>query len=216
MATQMLHSMIKNPRPTRAEVTDIANAIYYRTDALMLSGETAYGKYPVEAVATMAKIAEEAEKTKLSENDIRVPMSSEDIDVTAFLSKQAVKAENKLGVKGIITDSFTGRTARNIAAYRGKSPVFALCYNEKVMRELALSYGVYPIYQEEKKTTREYLFEGIKRLINKSLISPDDLVAYLGGSYGEGGGTTFLEINKVKDVMSEYATYVLPNLGDTK
>ena len=129
VATQMLHSMIKNPRPTRAEVTDIANAIYYRTDALMLSGETAYGKYPVEAVATMAKIAEEAEKTKLSENDIRVPMSSEDIDVTAFLSKQAVKAENKLGVKGIITDSFTGRTARNIAAYRGKSPVFALCYN---------------------------------------------------------------------------------------
>ena len=214
VATQMLHSMIKNPRPTRAEVTDIANAIYYRTDALMLSGETAYGKYPVEAVATMSKIAEEAEKTKLSENDIRVPINNEEVDVTAFLAKQAVKAEMKLGLMGIITDSFTGRTARNIAAYRGKRPVFALCYNEKVMRELALSYGVYPIYQAGKKSTREYLFEGIKRLIGKELIQPDDLVAYLGGSYGEGGGTTFIEINRVKDVMSEYKTYTLPNTED--
>ncbi len=214
VATQMLHSMIKNPRPTRAEVTDIANAIYYRTDALMLSGETAYGKYPVEAVATMSKIAEEAEKTKLSENDIRVPMNNEEVDVTAFLAKQAVKAEMKLGLKGIITDSFTGRTARNIAAYRGKRHVFALCYNEKVMRELALSYGVYPIFQAGKKSTREYLFEGIKRLIGKELIEPNDLVAYLGGSYGEGGGTTFLEINRVKDVMNENKTYTLPNTED--
>lgn len=212
VATQMLHSMIKNPRPTRAEVTDIANAIYYRTDALMLSGETAYGKYPVEAVATMAKVAEEAEKTKLSENDIRVPMSADDIDVTAYLSKQAVKAEAKLGLAAVVTDSYTGRTARNIAAYRGKAPVYALCYNEKVMRELALSYGVFPLYQEEKKTTREYLFVGLNRLITKGLISADDMIAYLGGSYGEGGGTTFLEINQVGKVLSEYDKYELPNL----
>ena len=85
VATQMLHTMINNPRPTRAEVTDIANAIYYRTDALMLSGETASGKYPVEAVKTMASIAEQAEKDKLRENDIRIPLCNSD-DVTGFLS----------------------------------------------------------------------------------------------------------------------------------
>lgn len=99
VATQMLHSMINNPRPTRAEVTDIANAIYYRTDALMLSGETAYGKYPIEAVQTMTKVAREAEKTKLSANDIRVPIEGNDLDVTSFLAKQAVKSSSKLHVK---------------------------------------------------------------------------------------------------------------------
>ena len=91
----MLHTMINNPRPTRAEVTDIANAIYYRTDALMLSGETAYGKYPVEAVKTMTKIAAQAEKDKLEENDIRIPLDENSNDVTAFLAKQAVKATTK-------------------------------------------------------------------------------------------------------------------------
>ena len=211
----MLHSMIKNPRPTRAEVTDIANAIYYRTDAIMLSGETAYGKYPVEAVSVMAKIAEEAEKTKLAENDIRVSVSGEEWDVTSFLSKQAVKAQTKLNVSAVVTDSYTGRTARNVAAYRGKAPVYALCYNEKVMRELALSYGVFPIYQEEKTTTREYLFVGMNRLVATHKVEPQDLVAYLGGCYGEGGGTTFLELNTVEKIMSEYDRYVLPNLEES-
>ena len=156
VATQMLHSMINNPRPTRAEVTDIANAIYYRTDALMLSGETAYGKYPVEAVATMTKIAAEAEKTKLAANDIRVPIVGNDLDVTSFLAKQAVKASSKLHVKAIITDSFTGRTARYLAAFRGTSTVYAICYHERLTRELALSYGVWAVYQEESKSERGY------------------------------------------------------------
>lgn len=214
VATQMLHSMINNPRPTRAEVTDIANAIYYRTDALMLSGETAYGKYPVEAVATMTKIAAEAEKTKLAANDIRVPIVGNDIDVTSFLAKQAVKASSKLHVKAIITDSFTGRTARYLAAFRGTSTVYAICYHERLTRELALSYGVWAVYQEESKSEREYYFKALNELIKSGRITRSDMVAYLSGSFGEGGGTSFLEINNVGKVLDAGDKYSLPTFKD--
>ncbi len=201
VATQMLHSMITNPRPTRAEVTDIANAIYYRTDALMLSGETAYGKFPVEAVKTMSSIAREAEKTKLQENDIRVPTPSDDLDVTSFLSKQAVKSSNKLHVKAIVTDSYSGRTARNLAAFRGKSPVFAICYKERTTRELALSYGVWAEYQPENEDPKQYFLDALNKLIRKQMIGKNDMVAYLSSSFGEGGGTSFLEINNVSRIL---------------
>ena len=214
VATQMLHSMINNPRPTRAEVTDIANAIYYRTDALMLSGETAYGKYPVEAVATMTKIAAEAEKTKLAANDIRVPIVGNDLDVTSFLAKQAVKASSKLHVKAIITDSFTGRTARYLAAFRGTSTVYAICYHERLTRELALSYGVWAVYQEESKSEREYYFKALNELIKSGRITRSDMVAYLSGSFGEGGGTSFLEKNNVGKGLDAGDKYLVPTFKD--
>ena len=212
VATQMLHSMITNPRPTRAEVTDIANAIYYRTDALMLSGETAYGKFPVEAVRTMASVAREAEKTKLSENDIRVPTPNDDLDVTSFLSKQAVKTSAKLHVKAIVTDSYTGRTARNLAAFRGRSPVFAICYKERTTRELALSYGVWAEYQKETKVDdpKKYFLDALNKLIRKGMIDRNDMVAYLSSSFGEGGGTSFLEINNVGKILDGSKQYKPP------
>jgi pyruvate kinase len=202
VATQMLHSMISNPRPTRAEVTDVANAIYYRTDALMLSGETAYGKYPVEAVRVMANVAREAEKTKLLENDIKVPTpGDDDLDVTSFLAKQAVKSSSKLNVKAIITDSYTGRTARFLAAFRGRSPVMAICYREETIRELALSYGVWAEYQPETNNVKEYFLQALEKLIACGMIDRNDMVAYLSGSFGEGGGTSFLEINNAGKII---------------
>lgn len=214
VATQMLHSMIKNPRPTRAEVTDIANAIYYRTDALMLSGETAYGKYPLEAVQTMTKVAREAEKTKLAANDIRVPIEGNDLDVTSFLAKQAVKSSNKLHVKAIITDSHTGRTARYLAAFRGTSTVFAICYNQRVTRMLSLSYGVWAVYQPWDDSRRGYFFSALNELIKSGRITRNDMVAYLSGSFGEGGGTTFLEINNVGKVLDSGSNYSLPTFKE--
>ena len=210
VATQMLHTMINNPRPTRAEVTDIANAIYYRTDALMLSGETAYGKYPVEAVKTMATIAHQAEQDKLGENDIRIPLDENNNDVTAFLAKQAVKATAKLKMRAIITDSYSGRTARNLAAFRGKFPVLAICYKEKTMRHLALSYGVESIYMPELSNGQEYYFAALRRLLKEDRLQPTDLVGYL-SSGKEGTQTSFLEINVVEDVLKHAADYVLPN-----
>ena len=211
VATQMLHTMIKNPRPTRAEVTDIANAIYYRTDALMLSGETAYGKYPVEAVKTMAKIAAQAEIDKLSENDIPIPLE-DNCDVTEFLAKQAVKATEKMNIGAIITDSFSGYTARNLAAFRGKNPVLAICYNEKTMRHLALSYGVEAIYMPEQPNGQAYYFAALHKLLQDGVIRENEMVAYLSGGK-QGTHTSYLEINQVGDVLkyAEDDEYILPN-----
>ena len=201
---------INNPRPTRAEVTDIANAIYYRTDALMLSGETAYGKYPVEAVKTMTKIAAQAEKDKLEENDIRIPLDENSNDVTAFLAKQAVKATSKLKIRAIITDSYSGRTARNLAAFRGKYPVLAICYKEKTMRHLALSYGVEAIYMPELANGQQYYFAALRRLLKEGRLQPSDMVGYL--SSGKAGTkTSFLEINVVEDALKHAEETVLPN-----
>lgn len=201
VATQMLHTMIKNPRPTRAEVTDVANAIYYRTDALMLSGETASGKYPLEAVKTMVAIAEQAEKDKLPENDIKIPLCDFN-DVTGFLSKNAIEATRHLGVKCIITDTVTGKTSRNLSAFRGPNPVIALCCNDKVHRLLALSYGVIPFSQHCKLSNHEQYVAAVRLLHQKGYVEKHDKVAYLSGSLGQGGGNTFLEINKVEDVIN--------------
>ena len=206
----MLHTMITNPRPTRAEVTDIANAIYYRTDALMLSGETAYGKYPLDAVKTMTKVAAQTEKDKLADNDIRIPLDENSNDVTAFLAKQAVKATSKLKIRAIITDSYSGRTARNLAAFRGKYPVLAICYKEKTMRHLALSYGVEAIYMPELANGQEYYFAALRRLLKEGRLSESDMVGYL--SSGKAGTqTSFLEINVVEDALKHAGDSVLPN-----
>ena len=202
VATQMLHTMINNPRPTRAEVTDIANAIYYRTDALMLSGETASGKYPVEAVRTMAQIAEQAEKDKLRENDIAIQMPP-NCSVREFLAHSAIQSTGLMDVKGIITDSSTGQTARNLAAFRGPNPVLAICYNEQLQRWLSLSYGIIPIYQKGHMASPEIYLAAVRMLCQKGYLKPEDKIAYLSGSLGEGGGTTFLEINKASDVLDK-------------
>lgn len=209
VATQMLHSMISNPRPTRAEVSDIANAVCQHTDALMLSGETAYGKYPVEAVATMARIAREAEHSMSA-----TPIPSVENDVTSFLARQAVASSETLGTRAIITDSYTGRTARYIASFRGKYPTFAICYHKHVTRLLSLSYGVVAHYQERTSSSRRYLRNALSKMIEMGRLSHLDRIAYLGGGFGEGHGTSFLEINKVGEVMDNYSTYSLPNLED--
>ncbi len=206
VATQMLHSMIKNPRPTRAEVTDVANAIYYRTDAIMLSGETAYGNYPVEAVTTMAKIAAEVELAKDARNDIPVDLVKHDI--TAYLADTAVKASKEIDIKVVLTDSLTGKTARYLAAFRGTIPVVALCYNKRVGRELAMSYGVFPYLAENGSSKGEIIHNSLMMLKEKGILVDTDQIAYLGGSFGIGGGTTYLEIITVEGLLNKTDKFV--------
>lgn len=213
VATQMLHTMIDNPRPTRAEVTDIANAIYSNTDALMLSGETASGKYPVEAVRTMASIAEQAERDRANIEALEVPMNA-NCTQREFLAHAAIDSTRKLGVAGIITDSESGETARHLAAFRGPTPVLAICYKEKTQRWLNLSFGVTPIYQK-KHTSPEHVFVAALRMLRqKGYIGLDDNIAYLSGCFGENGGTTFLEINKVRQVFDKSYEFHLPRHVD--
>jgi len=198
IATQMLHSMIDNPRPTRAEVSDVATAIYDRTDAIMLSGETAYGSYPIEAVKVMSKIALEVEASKDKRNDLPVPRL--DNETSAFLAEAAVLASKELKVNAIVTDTLTGKIARYIAAFRGTLPVFAKCHNGRVKRELALSYGVFASEIQSKKNKHKLIETSLLDLVERKLITEKDTVVYVGGNFGVGGGTSFIEIASVEQM----------------
>jgi pyruvate kinase len=191
VATQMLHSMIESPRPTRAEVSDVANACIDRADALMLSGETANGRYPEIAVRTMVKIIEEVEGKDRSFFD--VPYSHEH-RVTAYLAKAAVKAALRLETRAIVADSVSGKSILALSAYRGINPIFAQVYDRRVARQLALSYGVYADYIENGVDSEEALSRSICRLINERSFSDDDLIIVLAGSFGANHGASYIEI----------------------
>ena len=200
VATQMLHSMIENPRPTRAEVSDIATAIYTRTDAVMLSGETASGKYPVEAVRTMATIAERVEHD-IHNSDVGKVEMQEMIDTADYLSNCAIDAIEKLGVKAIITDSKTGSTARKLSSYRGSIPVIAVCFNDHVHRELALSYGISAVSVPENYNPQQHFVKAVQGLLECNNLNVDDRVAYLSGPFAEGAYSSILQIMRVRDIL---------------
>jgi pyruvate kinase len=195
VATQMLQSMITNPRPTRAEVSDIANAIYSQTDAIMLSGETASGKYPVEAVKTMTKVALEVENNK--EKYLELTSGDFTGEVSAYLAKVAVKASIRIGARVIIADTVGGRTIRDMAAYRGFNLILAQCYSLRTMRELALSYGVYSSYQEKKKSVDEFIHIALKNLTKAHDLKGSDIVVVLAGNFTGGSGFSFIEVGSV-------------------
>jgi pyruvate kinase len=196
VATQMLHSMINNPRPTRAEVSDIASAINSQTDAIMLSGETANGKYPVESVKTMTKVALEVEKNK--EKFMNVPYMNVTGEISAYLAKVAVKTAFRIGARGIIADTTGGRTIRDMASYRGINLILAQCYSESTMRELALSYGVYASYQEKRKSVDEFIHIALKNLTVTHNLQSDDIVVVLAGNFSGGSGFSFIEVGSVQ------------------
>jgi pyruvate kinase len=193
IATQMLHSMIDHPRPTRAEVSDVASAIYMRTDAIMLSGETAYGKYPVEAIETMDNIAREVEPDRDKRYDITIPPLKSEIP--AYLAQSAIRAAKELKPRAIVTSTTTGKTARYLAAYRSIFPVYTKCHSQRVVRELALSFGVHSTYLEIKPNKIEIQKAAIQELILDDTIDLNDLIIYIGGRFGEDCGASFMEIS---------------------
>ena len=201
IATQMLHSMIVSPRPTRAEVSDIANAIYSQTDAIMLSGETAYGNYPLESLKAMAAIATEVEKTKEPINDIPVVILNNEI--SAFLIKSAVEAAVNLSAKAIIADSMSGRTIRSLAAYRGNKMVWAKCYDRRVVRELALSYGIKAHYMDPRDTAHEFVEQAVYSLKEEGVVKDKSLVVVAAGNFGRSTGVSYIEIGTVANILNK-------------
>ena len=195
VATQMLHSMIDNPRPTRAEVTDVSNAIAQRADAIMLSGETAYGQYPVEAVRTMCRIAEESERYI----DVSLDVNLEKVTkpIAAVLARSIVGATEEIPVKAFIFDTWTGRTGRYLAEFRPKVPIYAMCYNGFTMRELALTYDVYGYKFDITGTKEGFVNNSIKILLEDGKISKGDLVGFIGGSFNDVLGATYMEFKYV-------------------
>lgn len=196
-ATQMLHTMIENPRPTRAEVSDVANAIFDGTDAVMLSGETAYGKYPLESVQTMARIANQIEKVK---EKVRPQGAyATDNPIRDYLAQAAIQAIDDLPVRAVVCDSLTGRSARIISTYRADVPLYVKAHNPRVVRQLALSYGVYPEYLELPKTTNELIVQSLQSLLKEGELKKEDLIVILAGSPGhQDSGSNILEINTVE------------------
>jgi len=196
VATQMLHSMIVSPRPTRAEVSDVANAVYSQTDALMLSGETAAGRYPLESVRTMARIACEIEREK--DKYIEMPAGSFSGEVSAYLAKVAVKTSVRINAKAILADTVRGTAIRNMSAFRGFNPIIAQCYNYRTMRELALSYGVVPVFIEKKMSVDEFIHVSLKDLLKQYDLKDEDIVVVLAGNFSRGSGFSFIEVGTVE------------------
>ena len=204
IATQMLYSMVKSPRPTRAEVSDVASAIYERVDAVMLSDETAMGDYPVEAVSTMSRVAREIEKDETHFTPmIDMNMVSVNHEITAQLARSAVRASTNLPIRYVVLDTATGRTGRYLAAFRGRCQVLAVCYTRHAQRILALSYGVVPILREQQSHERyqdryHFVIDALDFIQRKHAIEPTDLLAVVGGSFDSKYGASYLEISSAE------------------
>lgn len=201
-ATQMLDSMIRNPRPTRAEVTDVANAILDGTDAIMLSGETAAGNYPIEAVKVMNSIALNIEASKDFHDNSDKRFDWIDATITNAISRSTRVISEQLQSSAIITATASGATSRAISKFRPMVPIIAATYNENVMRKLALVWGVYPVLSKNSELTDEVIDRAIIASLDRSYIEEGDLVVVTAGlPVGVSGTTNLIKVHVVGEIM---------------
>jgi len=203
-ATQMLDSMQRNPRPTRAEASDVANAIFDGTDALMLSGETAAGKYPMESVQTMSRIAERAELA-LAYRDIFMKQASvAQKSVTDAISQAVAQSALDLDVKAIVTSTESGYTARMVSKYRPKAPIIAVTPVEQVQRRLQLVWGVIPVAGVSASTTDEMFDIAVQGAIQSGIVKLGDTIIITAGvPVGRSGTTNLIKIHNVGELIAQ-------------
>lgn len=201
-ATQMLDSMMKHPRPTRAEATDVANAIYDGTSVIMLSGETAAGKYPVESIQTMARIAERAEQDIDYRNRFFNRKNLQNRDVTNAISHATCTTAYDLEASAIITVTQSGTTARMISKYRPAMPIIGCTAHERIYRHLCMSWGVQPVLCEVKDNTDALFDHAIDRSKANGMVQDGDLVVITAGvPLGVPGTTNLIKVQTVGDVI---------------
>lgn len=201
-ATQMLESMIKNPRPTRAEATDVANAIYDGTSAIMLSGETAAGNYPVLALRTMATIATRTEQDIDYQRRFTHSSFPKKADITNAISHATCTTALDLDAKAIITVTRSGTTARMVSRYRPDTPIIGCTYDEKVYRQLCISWGVIPLLCEKKEDADSLFAHAISRAQGAGLVESGDLVVITAGvPLGVSGTTNLMRVQTVGDIL---------------
>ncbi len=203
-ATQMLDSMQRNPRPTRAEASDVANAIFDGTDAIMLSGETAAGKYPVESVQTMSRIAVRAESALDYREIFTKQAKAQQTTVTEAISQAVANSALDLQAKAIITSTESGYTARMVSKYRPKSPIIAVTPIEPVMRRLALTWGVIPVLGTPAETTDEMFDIAVRGGIDSGNVKLGDTVIITAGvPVGRSGSTNLIKIHTIGEMIAK-------------
>lgn len=197
-ATQMLDSMIRNPRPTRAEASDVANAIFDGTDAVMLSGETAIGSYPVETVRTMAAIAETTERNLPYEDWLRRFVQTHTESVTDAISQAVSEIAHELEATAIVASTSSGTTARAVARFRPRVPIIGATHNVQTQRWLALIWGVHPILTQRSTTSDEMMSLAINGAKESNLVKDGDLLVMTAGvPLGIPGRTNMLQVRRV-------------------
>jgi pyruvate kinase len=200
----MLDSMQRNPRPTRAEASDVANAIFDGTDAIMLSGETASGRYPVEAVQTMDRIAFRAENSLKYTDIFRERIEETDVSIPDSISQAVVHTTWTLKSSAIITSTESGRTARMVSKYRPQAPIVAVTTHDKVLRKLCLVWGVYPILGRPVTTTDEMLQSAIAASLESGVVRHGDSVVITAGvPVGQSGTTNIMKVHVIGDVLAK-------------
>src|SRR5690625_1349736 len=202
-ATQMLDSMQWNPRPTRAEASDVANAIFDGTDAIMLSGETAAGDYPVESVQTMSNIALKTETGLDHQMILRNRSKSVDMTMTDAISQSVTHTAMNLSVSAIITPTESGHTARMISKYRPKAPIVAITFSDIVSRQLSLVWGIHAVMGGQVHSTDEMLDIAIDRGLSTKLFERGSKVIITAGvPVGESGTTNLMKVHVIGDVIA--------------
>ncbi|MCK9857073.1 pyruvate kinase [Paenibacillus sp. ATY16] len=195
VATQMLDSMQVNPRPSRAEVSDVANAVLQGTDAIMLSGETAAGKYPVESVSMMASIAVKAESMMDYFDEFQQRRGAQPTTITEVISQAVVSSSLELNAKAIVTPTESGFTARMVSKYRPKSPIIAVASDEKVLPRLAVMWGVIPVKGGRPKSTDDIFESALTNGGSTGLLEKGDYVVITAGTpTGKAGATNLVKI----------------------